>query len=67
MLEKKNTEKLDKYTIYINAFKVATDELSKLNLNTNDNGIPDPNKPEEKDEDLTPGQKSLVWERRKRK
>lgn len=66
MAEKKNTEKLDKFTVYINAFKVAGDELSKQNLDTNDNGIPNPNKPEEKDEDLTPGQKSLVWERRKK-
>lgn len=62
----KKTGKIDKYTTYINAFKVAGDELSKLNLDTNDNGI---SKKELEDitgddieEELTPGQKSLVWE-----
>ena len=62
----KKIGKIDKYTTYINAFKVAGDELSKLNLDTNDNGI---GKKELEDitgddieEELTPGQKSLVWE-----
>ena len=32
-------EKFDKYTEYINALKVAADELSKENIDTNDNGI----------------------------
>ena len=53
-------EKFDKYTEYINAFKVAADELSKQNIDTNDNGI---EIKKDKDEpELTNGQKSLVWE-----
>ena len=55
----KKSGKIDKYTTYINAFKVANDELSKLNLDTNDNGIDDK---ELEEEELTAGQKSLVWE-----
>lgn len=56
-------EKFDKYTEYINAFKVAADELSKQNIDTNDNGIEIKKDKEGKDEpELTNGQKSLVWE-----
>lgn len=66
MNEKKSSKsnKIDKFTTYINAFKVAGDELSKQNIDTNDNGIPDPNNPGKKDDDeddLSPGQKSLMW------
>lgn len=56
-------EKFDKYTEYINAFKVAADELSKQNIDTNDNGIEiKKNKEGEDEPELTNGQKSLVWE-----
>lgn len=56
-------EKFDKLTTYINAFKVAGDELSKLNLDTNDNGIEIKKGKKGEDEvELTSGQKSLVWE-----
>lgn len=67
--EKKSSTTIDKYTKVTKDFtKIASDELSKANLDTNDNGI---NKKElekitdqdlEESDELTPGQKSLAWE-----
>lgn len=67
--EKSNISLSDKHTKVMKDFsKIADDELSKANIDTNDNGI-DRKELEkitdqdlEENDELTPGQKSLAWE-----